>query len=81
LLSDQQQLTYRTDLLLQALEFLQKLKAEIKANYATPVQIPDEDYKKAAAEMTTEKVRLGLQDIVKVEPPKSLSLKDLVEGK
>lgn len=78
---EQIQGAYLTDDLMQALEFLAKLKAELKTNYATQVQIPEEDYKRAVAEMTTEKARLGLQDVIKVELPKTLSLKDLTEGK
>ena len=31
--------------------------------------------------MATETSRIGLQDVIKVEPRKSISLKDLFEGK
>ncbi len=64
----------------QAIEFLRKFKKEIEASYSTPVEIPADEYKKVLNEMEVEKIRLGLKDI-NVEPPKKISLKEIMEGK
>ncbi len=63
----------------QAIDFLRKFKKEFDAAYTTPVDIPEVEYKKALNEMEVEKARLGLKDI-KVDTPKKLSLKDVLES-